>query len=273
MISYPAHAGGTLTRVIEAGTGAETVIFIHGVGANAGRWRNNLEPIAAAGYRCMALDLPGHGFAQKGPAFAYGVMGYAEFIERFLAERSIKRANFVGTSLGAHIAAMVACRHPEVVKSLILVGATGLFPIGAEASRNIASRIVDRGRAGIERKLKVVMFDDSVVGSETIDEEWMINNSPGADEAFARLADYFVRQIDSDAVGERLAALGAAIPKVLIWGEQDRSVPLAIGQKAQELLGGVPLRVIAEAAHAPHLEKPQAFNEIVVNFLGEITQD
>jgi pimeloyl-ACP methyl ester carboxylesterase len=81
------------------------------------------------------------------------------------------------------------------------------------------------------------------------------------------LADYFRNQIDSDAVGERLAALDAPIPKLLVWGGQDRSVPLAIGHKAQELLKKVPLRIIPETAHAPYVENPQAFNDILVKFL------
>jgi 2-hydroxy-6-oxonona-2,4-dienedioate hydrolase len=267
MISYPAGAGSILTRVLEAGSGSEVVLFIHGVGARADRWRHNLAAVAEAGYRSIALDLPGHGFAQKGSDFPYGVPGYADFVERFLDDRKIVSANFVGTSLGAHISATIACRRPSLTRSLTLVGATGLFPIGAEARGNMASRMMDRGRAGIERKLKVVMYDDRGITDEMVDEEWAINNSPGADEAFAKLANYFRDHIDSDAVGDRLATLNAPIPKQLIWGGEDRSVPLAIGQKAQELLKGVPLQVIPKTAHAPYVEDPKSFNKLLIDFL------
>ena len=61
IISYPLEAGGVQTRVLECGTGGDTVVFMHGVGARADRWRSNLGPFAEAGYRCLAIDLPGHG--------------------------------------------------------------------------------------------------------------------------------------------------------------------------------------------------------------------
>src|SRR5690606_17614015 len=100
---------------------------------------------------------PGHGFAQKGGGFVYSVSGYSEFIERFLEERGIASAHLVGSSLGAHIVASVACRSPEMVRSLVLVGATGMFPIGEESRNRIASRLVDCSREGVERKLKTVI--------------------------------------------------------------------------------------------------------------------
>lgn len=268
MISYPASAGGTLTRVLEAGAGEDVVLFLHGVSARADRWRRNLAPVAAAGYRCIALDLPGHGFAQKGALFPYSVGGYAEFVGRFLADQKIARAHIVGTSLGAHIAATVACRHREMVRSLVLVGATGLFPIGPDASRKIAGRILERDRAGIKNKLAIVMHDASHITTEMVDEEWAINNSPGTDEAFAKLAEYFRDRLDADVVGDKLAALCGTLPMILVWGAEDRSVPLAIGQKAQRLLSGTPLRVISGAAHAPYFESPEAFNDILTDFIG-----
>lgn len=266
MIAYPASVSGTLTRVLEAGSGAESVIFVHGVGARADRWRSTIEFVAAAGFHCFALDLPGHGFAKKGPDFPYSVSGYADFIGHFLDENSIGRAHFVGTSLGAHILATLTCRRPELARSLVLVGATGLFPIGEEACNAIANRVVDRSRAGIERKLRVVMYEANRVTAQMIEEEYAINNSPGSEETFAKLAVYFRTQLDADVVGERLAALGSLIPKLLIWGEEDRTVPIAIGRKAQELLRNAPLVSIPRTAHAPYAENPDEFNAILLNF-------
>jgi 2-hydroxy-6-oxonona-2,4-dienedioate hydrolase len=267
MIAYPASAGGVLTRVLEAGHGTDVVLFLHGVGSRADRWRLNLEPAACAGFRCLALDLPGHGFAQKGPGFAYGVPGYADFVERFLDERGIENVHLVGSSLGAHVLSTVACRRPGKVRSLVLVGATGMFPIGPEARDRIAGRLLDRSRDGVEHKLKTVIHDSASVAETMIDEEWAINTSPGTEETFMRLAEYFRNSLDDDAVGARLAALTPALPTLLVWGEQDRSVPLAIGLKAQQVLNGAPLRIIPRTAHAPYWEDPQAFNVILLEFL------
>lgn len=268
MIAYPAAVAGILTRVLEAGEGAATVLFLHGAGARADRWRRNLDAAAGLGFRCLALDFPGHGFAQKGAGFAYGVPGYADLVERFLADRSIERAHIVGTSLGAHVAATLACRRPERVRSLALVGATGLFPVGQAAAQAIAERIKDRSRAGIERKLRGVMFDPVHVTPELVAEEHAINNSPGTDEAFEALSAYFRDRIEGDVVGEQLAQHRSKFPMTLIWGEEDRSVPLAVGRRAAELLREAPLQIIPRTAHAPYYEDAERFNALLRDFLG-----
>lgn len=266
--SYPAVAGGRLTRVLQAGSGDDLVLFIHGVGARADRWRRNLPAVAIAGYRGLALDLPGHGFAFKGEGFAYGVPGYADFVEAFMDEQSIESAHFVGTSLGAHILGTVLCRQPSRARSFSLVGATGMFPIGEEARQKIAGRITDTTREGIRRKLSSVLFDASQVTESLVEEEWRINNSPGAAESFQMLATYFREQLDTDVIGERLAAHGLARNSHIVWGADDRSVPLAIGRKVEALLGA-PLLVIPRAAHAPYWEASEVFNSDLLRFLGQ----
>jgi pimeloyl-ACP methyl ester carboxylesterase len=268
IISYPAAAGGVMTRVLEAGGGSEAVLFCHGVGARADRWRRNLGVIAGHGYRCLALDFPGHGFAQKGPSFAYGVPGYAQFVEAFIREHDLKDVHFVGTSLGAHVLGTVACRNPSLVRSLTFVGATGMFPIGKESREAIAGRIGDTTREGIRRKLSSVIFDDTGLDEQLVDEEWRINNSPGAKEAFERLAQYFRTSLDEDVVGERLAALQEPRKRMLVWGAEDRSVPVAIGCRTQELFK-VPLHSIPNSAHAPYFEAPELFNQLLVKFLKQ----
>jgi pimeloyl-ACP methyl ester carboxylesterase len=268
MIAYPDQVNGTLTRILEGGDSDNVAIFIHGVGARADRWRNNIGSLAAGGYRCIALDLPGHGFAQKGPDYLYGVPSYAEFVVNFLEKRRIANAHLVGTSLGGHIVATVALNHPKRVRSLSLVGTTGIFPIGAEARANIATRIVDRSRDGIENKLRLVMVDQALVTSELIDEEYMINNSPGAEAAFQRLAAYFRSDLDEHVVGEKLAQMGVQFPMQLVWGDADKSVPLSVGRKAADLLRQVPLHIVERAAHCPYYERPEEFNKILQEFFA-----
>lgn len=267
MISYPAKINGTLTRLMEAGEGDNFVIFTHGVGARGDRWRRNLDPLAAAGFHCISLDLPGHGFAQKGPDFPYGVPAFADLVLGLMDMKGAKKAHLVGTSLGGHISAMVGVKAPDRVKSLTLVGSTGLFPIGQEACNRIAERIVDRNLAGIEGKLKTVMLDPVHATPDFIAEEYAINNSPGSTESFQKLAVYFKEQIDKDAVGEKLAALGDRFPQLLIWGSDDKSVPVAIGEKAAALLKHAPLKIIQQTSHCPYYEKPDEFNAMVIDFL------
>lgn len=267
MITYPFGVGALKTRVIEAGTGDATVVLIHGVAARADRWRANLDVIADAGFHCYAIDMPGHGFADKKPDFPYGVPGFAGFVGEFLDAIGCQKTILVGTSLGGHTSAMFTCRNPDRVRALVLVGATGLFRLGEEARLNISKRIKDTDRDGIASKLSHVVHDDTALVTEAwIDEETRINNSPGAAAAFEGLSRYFATRLDEDAVGEELASHAGSIRMLLVWGTEDRSVPLSVGEKAAEILGA-PLKRMERAAHAPYFEKPDEFNEAVIGFL------
>ena len=267
MIQYPAEAGGVLTRVLAAGSGDDHLVLVHGVGARADRWRRNIDPLAAAGWHVHALDLPGHGLAQKGEGPDYSVPGFARFLESFLDVVGAETAALVGTSLGGHTAATLACERPERVRALVLVGSIGLIPWGAERRAASRERLRDASPEGIERKLRVVVHDEELVTDEWLAEECLINNSPGAAESFRAISDYVADHIDDDLIGPRLAALTDGPPIQLIWGRQERAVPLETGLAAHELVPGSELAVIDAASHAPYYEQPEEFNRILLDFL------
>lgn len=270
MIAYPLGVGGWRTRVLEAGAGPRALIFVHGLGARADRWRANLEPLARAGYHCYALDLPGHGFADKGPGFPYGVPAFAAFVRNVMTTLGIGEAALIGTSLGGHIAAWMASERPEGIRALVLVGATGLGPLGEPERQAIARNVRDTTREGTERKLRFVLGDHALVTPDWVEEEWRINTSPGAAETFDRLGDYFTgaQGIVGHGVAERLAALGTRLPTLLVWGKGDQVVPLAVGGGAAARLPGARLVTIGDAGHLPYLERAEEFNRIVLEFLN-----
>ena len=268
MIQYPLGASGTLTRVLEAGRGDKAMLLVHGVGARADRWRLNLEALADAGYRAFAIDLPGHGLAEKGGRFDHSVPNYAAFARAVLDEVGVDRVYLVGTSLGGHVLATVACEIPERVAGLAMVGTLGMAPIGQEARERTAGLIGDTSPEMVDRKLHSIIHDDSLVTEELHREEVRINNSPGAAEAFERVSDYFANRIDDDVVGERLAALSGRFPVLLVWGRQDMGFPLSMGEAAHELLAGSRLAIMDNAAHAPYYERPETFNAIITQFFA-----
>ncbi len=268
MIQYPLGAAGTLTRVLEAGHGDKNMLLVHGVGARADRWRLNLEGLAGAGYHPYAIDLPGHGLAEKGDRFDHSVPNYAAFARAVLDKIGADRVYLVGTSLGGHILATVACEIPERVAGLVLVGTLGMAPIGQEARERTAGLIGDTSPEMVDRKLHSVIHDDGLVTPEMHREEVRVNNSPGAAEAFQRVSDYFAKGIDDHVVGERLAALGGRFGVLLVWGRQDLGFPLAMGEAAHELLVGSRLAIMDNAAHAPYFERPDTFNAIVTQFFA-----
>lgn len=268
MISYPLRVGTTTTRAIEAGSGGTPVVFVHGVSAYAHRWSRNLDAFGAKGLRSYAFDLPGHGFATKDREFEHSVSGYADFLDTFIDAIDAGSVVLVGTSLGGHIAAMLACRRPERIRALALVGSLGLVPVGEPVRRMIATAILNTGRDGIRAKLLRAHDDPSLVTDNWVEEEFRINNSEGARETFERLGSYIAESLDDDCVGAALASLARSIPTLLVWGERDRSVGMAIALAAHAALPASRLVVIRDAGHAPYFERPEAFNAAVTEFLS-----
>lgn len=266
-IEYPLGVSGLLTRVIEAGAGERTVLFVHGLGARADRWRRNLDVFAESGYRAIAIDLPGHGFASKRHDFDYSVPGFAAFVREVMAALGLRSAVLVGTSLGGHVAAYLACQNPASVRALVLVGTLGLAPIGPVAGAAIRDGVCATGRDDVERKLRFVLCDPAAITPEWIEEEWRINNSPGAAEAFARLGDYIVGGLDEHHVGTRLAAVARETPLLLVWGAEDRAVPPSVGRQGKARLGEARLCILERAGHLPYFEQFRAFNREVLAFL------
>jgi 2-hydroxy-6-oxonona-2,4-dienedioate hydrolase len=268
MIQFPIDVDGTVTRVLQAGSGDRVVVFVHGLSTRADRWRANLEPLAAAGFRCLAFDLPGHGLAAKPAGFDYTSPGLAAFLGRLLDRLDVPRCALVSTSLGSHIAGWFAVHAPERVSAHLMVDALGLVPIAPANGEGIRRGVRDTSRDGIRAKLGTVFHDAARHVTEPfVEEEWRINNSPGALPALAALGDYVADRLNRDLIGERVLACLDRTPVLLLWGAEDRLVPLSVGQAAAAALPGVTLRVIPDAGHAPYIERADAFEREMLAFL------
>ena len=268
MISYPLRIADVDTRVIEAGSSGEPIVLVHGTGGRADRWRHNVDALAAAGHHVYAFDLPGHGFASKGTGLDCSVPGYRRFLAGFLDAMKIDKATIVGTSLGGHVVASYACEHPERIRAIVLSGSMGLVPLGAEARSRVEAGANNQSYDGVKGKLARVIFDPALVTQDFVDEEFRINNSAGAKESFAALGRYIGQRLDDDVVGERLAKLTPELPTLLLWGAEDKTVPLAVGEAAATLLPGARLVVLQKAAHTSYYERPDDFNAVMIDFLG-----
>jgi len=269
MFAYPLKLPTISTRVLEAGTGGTPLVFVHGTGGRADRWERNLDAMAAAGYHAYAFDLPGHGFASKGPGVDCSVPGYRQVLGGFLEAIGVREpAVIVGTSLGGHVVASFACEQPNRVKAIALVGSMGLIPIGAEARQRVQKGANNQSRDGVVEKFKRVIFDPANVSVDLIEGEYRINNSAGAKESFETLGNYIAQRLDDDAVGDALGKLAGRFPVLLVWGDQDKVVPLSVGEAAKEKLPGSRLVVIKDTAHTPYFEKAEAFNAVLGEFLA-----
>lgn len=267
MFSYPLQVDGTLTRVIQAGLSGAPVVLVHGTAARADRWVRNLEPLAEAGFRTYAIDLPGHGFAEKSASFDHSVPRYANFLSSFIEGLDAPKVTLVGTSLGGHVAALCATLHPDRINGVALVGSMGLVPVGEETRLRIQTGASNQARDFVTQKLRRVIVDQALVTESLIEEEFIINNSPGATDALKKLGQYIATDLDNDVIGEKLNELPPDIPILLVWGDQDKTVPLTAGLAAHKLIHRSKLVVLKGVAHTSYFEDPVSFNQVLIDFM------
>jgi 2-hydroxy-6-oxonona-2,4-dienedioate hydrolase len=265
---YPHAVRDHTTRVLEAGSGEDVIVFIHGVGSHASWWRNNLLPVADEGFHTYALDLPGHGFGPKGAnAPEQTVAGYADFVRMFIETLHPLRLTLVGHSLGGHVVADLTAAQLFAVAALVLVAPTGIAPVGEAAREGTRKRQSDTSLDAIRTKLRFAIHDPRLVTEEWVYEDHMINNSPGAVESLRRIAAHIGDSLDDNLVGGRLAPVTESLPTLLVWGRDDRSVTLSSGREARRVLPAADMAVIDATAHVPSYEAPDLFNAILVNFV------
>lgn len=267
VLQYPVAAGRFRTRVLEVPGPTRPVVLLHGAGARADRWRTSLAVLGEAGVRALALDLPGHGFASKGTGPEYSVRGFAGFVGDALDELGVASAAVVGTSLGAHVAARLALDRPELVEVLVMVGPTGLLPLGAAMRGSIAANLRDATPDGVRRKLSRVVADGGAVDEGWVREESRVNRSPGAAASFEALARYVETRLDEDVVASELRERTGELPVMVVWGADDVVVPVGSPEEVRRLLRQAEVAYVDGAGHLPYAENGDAFWAVVLPFV------
>ncbi|WP_193489486.1 alpha/beta fold hydrolase [Mycolicibacterium murale] len=249
-----------MTRVLELGDGAQRVLLLHGAGSRADRWTAAM-PHLCDGRTVQAIDFPGHGFADKPTDFSYTSPAFTEAVIGYL--NSWGPAALVGTSLGAHVATLVAERRPDLVTSLVLVGATGIVPRNTASS----SAIADRSPAGVRAKMTQLFFDPTLVDDASVREEHLVNTSPGAEQALEQVLRYLQNGITADLVEGRLSSIDT--PVLLMWGSDDRWIPLEVGERIAAIVPQSPFVILDRCRHAPYAERPAEFGDVVSRFITD----
>jgi pimeloyl-ACP methyl ester carboxylesterase len=258
---------GTALRYIDEGRGP-AVVFLHGLGASMYTWRKNLAPVAAAGYRVIAFDNRGFGFSDK-PATGYDNASYARLTVALLDSLRLPDAVLIGHSMGGAIAAEVAIAHPERVRGLVLIGSAGLGTREPPLFHAVRWPLVGpllfafRGRGLTERLLKATYADPRKVSDADVDQYY----GPVAEPEYGRSLRAVLREFRFDGLAGRLDHIAA--PTLVLWGEADRLIPIALGRA---LAAGIPRAAflsVPRAGHAVQEEAPDEVNRLLIRFLKD----
>ncbi|MBD1846344.1 alpha/beta fold hydrolase [Cyanobacteria bacterium FACHB-63] len=269
------QVGTVKTRYWEAGAGKQTLILLHGAGGSVEFWYYNFLALARK-HRVIAIDMVGSGRSDK-PSASYSLRYQAEFVQGFMNALSIHSAVLVGHSMSGGAVLQLALMAPERIEKLVLVGSFGLgreVAISARlATLPMAIRSLQPTPAVMRPMLRQNVFDVDTIPQEWIDLRYPIFALPGRKEPLIQMARtnlnlLGVQESVYQSIVQNLASITA--PALIIWGKQDRIIPLAHAHVAAKNLPNAkqPL-LIDRCGHYPHLEHPAQFNQVVLNFVQD----
>ena len=266
-----ATVAGSRVNYVEMGSGPP-LVFIHGL---AGCWQNWLEniPHFARRHRVIAVDLPGFGESEL-PLHSITIPGYGHFVDAFLDEIGVERAPLVGNSMGGFISAEVALSHPSRVSRLVLVSAAGLVTVRkgelvlvkrlAPLFHYATARTISRREHWVRRrKLRRAFLYGVATHPDLLQPELCYEiasgaGKPGFLDAFGAIFDYDFRDRLSD----------VKHPTLVVWGNDDRIVPVAGAHEYERLIDGSRKEIFHDTGHVPMIERPHRFNRLLEEFLA-----
>ena len=234
----------------------KTVVLLHGFGGDLDNWLFNLGPLAAVA-DVVALDLPGHGqSAVTLPGASLGAL--AGFVAAFLDGLGVGRAHLVGHSLGAAVAAQLALDQPERVAGLVLVAPAGF---GAEINMEYIDGFVGAaGKKDLKTVLTQLFADESLVTRSLIDGVLRYKRLDGVGDLLATLAAGMFPS-GRQAAQPGLHLNPARLPVTVVWGSDDRVIPVA---HADAVPDGAAVVVLEKAGHMVQMERATEVNELLV---------
>jgi len=250
---------------------APALILIHGFASSTLVWSQVFLGLAEAGYRVIAVDMLGYGYSAKPRNGEYTIAGQAKLLTRLLDALRIPRAIFVGSSYGGAVAATCALDYPDRVEKLVLVGAVNnnrplAFKLmrffGSPVLGDVVSPLLIGSRRLLRRRMKSVYDRHAwVMDERRVDARHLPLRAARTQRAIINT----VRRWDAERISRDAHLITQ--PTLLLWGENDREIPLADGERLHAEIRGSRLVVFLNCGHLPHEEYPEAFTNVVNDFV------
>lgn len=249
---------------------APAMVLIHGFASSTLVWSKVFLKLAAAGFRVIALDMLGYGYSAKPRKGEYTIDSQAKLLTRLLNALGISRAIVVGSSYGGAVAATCALDYPDRVEQLILVGSVNnnrplafmlMRLFGSPVFGDVVSPLLIGSRRLLRQRMKRVYDRHSwVLDERRVDARHLPLRAAGTHRAIIRT----VRGWDAERISREAHLITQQT--LLIWGETDREIPVADGERLHAEIPGSRLIVFSNCGHLPHEEYPEAFVDVVTDF-------
>ncbi|MEH0007514.1 MAG: alpha/beta hydrolase [Flavobacteriales bacterium] len=237
---------------IDAGSGFP-LILLHGLMGNLSNFSETIAHFSKKNYRVIAPCLPMYEL----PLLKTNVTSFAQYLDELIKWLAIKRVTLIGNSLGGHIALIYTKRRPEMIHSVVLTGSSGLY------ENAVGNSFPKRKNVEYIRKKALDVFHDpDMVTDELVAELFELVNDRNKIIKTLSVAKSAIRHN----MARELAAF--RMPFCLIWGRNDKVTPPDVAEDFHRLLPDSDLYWIDHCGHAPMMEKPEEFNEILDKWLS-----
>ncbi|AEK22198.1 alpha/beta fold hydrolase [Capnocytophaga canimorsus] len=236
---------------LEKGEGTP-IIILHGLMGGLSNFEGVVSFFSERNYKVVVPELPLYTM----PLLRTTVKNLAKFIHKFVKHKGYEKVILLGNSLGGHVGLLYTKLFPESVKALVLTGSSGLYESA------MGDGYPKRGDYEfIKKKSQEVFYDPNVATEEIVNEVFeTVNNRTKLIKTLA---------IAKSAIRHNMAKdlPKMPTPTCLIWGKNDNVTPPRVAVEFNQLLPNSELFWIDKCGHAPMMEHPEEFNQILNNWL------
>jgi abhydrolase domain-containing protein 6 len=253
--SREVEVNGLVIHYYEGGPAdGETLLMIHGFGANRDNWLRFARYFTHR-YHVLALDLPGFGESSR-PDASYDVASQVERLRDFAKTLKVERLHLIGNSMGGHIAALYAARHPEEVASVALLNNSGVnAPRKSEMilrlERGEPNPLVARNAEEFDELMNFVFVTPPPLPDSL--KRYFAAQSVANREHYERV---FV-QLRGNYVPLEPELPNIQAPTLLLWGDKDRVLDVSSIEVMKPLLRKPSVVLMKDCGHAPMIERPE----------------
>jgi pimeloyl-ACP methyl ester carboxylesterase len=237
-------------KFVDEGKG-NVLLLLHGLFGALSNWEGVVNRFSK-NFRVVIPMLP----IYEMPIKEAGLDGLRKFVEDFVALKTLQNLIIMGNSLGGHVALLYTLRNADKVKKLILTGSSGLF------EDSMGGSYPKRGNYEyIRERVAYTFYDPNVATKELVDEVFETTKSIPKCMRIVAIAKSAQRHNMADEIPNISA------PTLLVWGLNDTITPAIVAHEFNRLIPNSQLRFIDKCSHAPMMEHPEKFNELVEDFL------
>ncbi|MDQ0229798.1 alpha/beta fold hydrolase [Metabacillus malikii] len=253
-------------EVYETDRTKPTLVLLHGFLSSTFCYRK-IIPLLKNDFNLVGIDLPPFGKSEKSTRFVHSYSNMAKLVIELVQSLNIKKAYIVGHSMGGQVSLHAVKERPDLFEKVVLLCSSGYMK-GVHPSLKVGSYIPYfylgikhwLARQGVLKNLHNVVYDRSLIDNEMM-EGYL---EPFHDNGIFRALNRMIRDHEGDLTSEELKKIES--PSLLIWGNEDKVVPVHVGERLKQDLPNSVFYSLKNTGHLVPEERPEYVTEKIIDF-------